>query len=100
MNTIIKDPNLEPFFITKDKYCFSVMEMVQPTRKRNSNDKTPLEPYEKAVGHYTSLGGALKVIARGRLNDPQTTYKSVKEYLDRLEELNEEMKLLMKKIGI
>lgn len=100
MNTIIKDPNLEPFFISRDKYCYSVMEMVMPERKRNSKDKTPLEPYEKAVGHYTSLGTALKRIAKGQLDDPTQAYDSVKEYLDRLEELNLKMEELLNKIGI
>jgi len=100
MNTIIKDSNLEPYFISKDKYCYSVMEMVMPERKRNSKDQTPLEPYEKAVGHYTSLSTALKMIAKGKLDDPKRTYNSVKEYLDRLEELNLKMEELLNKIGI
>ena len=50
-NTIIKDPNLEPFYISKDKYCYTVVELVTPTRTRGKSTKAK-EPYEKSVGHF------------------------------------------------
>ena len=32
-NTIIKDPVLEPFYISKDQYCYTVMEVITPEEK-------------------------------------------------------------------
>lgn len=96
-NTIIRDPNLEPFYISKDKYCYTVIELVTPTRTRGKKEK---EPYEKAVGHYTHLKQALKAIARGRLDSPPKLYNSVKDYLAQHEKLNRELETLLNKIGI
>jgi len=99
MNTIIKDPKLEPFFISRDKYCYSVMEVITP-QERYLEKGSKGKPYEKAIGHYTSLGGALKKIARGRLDAPAAEYSSVKGYLDRHEELLNEMKNLLKELKL
>lgn len=96
-NTIIRDPHLEPFYISKDKYCYTVIELVTPTRTRGKKEKAP---YEKAIGHYTDLGKALKAIARGRLDKPPKLYKSVKDYLAENERLNKELETLLNKIGI
>ena len=58
-NTIIKDPNLEPFYISKDKYCYTVVELVTPTRTRGKSTKAK-EPYEKSgLGLGTFLGKTL-----------------------------------------
>lgn len=98
-NLIIKDPKLEPFFIIRDKYNYSVMELITPQEKyleKGSEGK----PYEKAIGHYSSLAGALKKIARFKLDLPDRTYHSVKEYIDRHEALLNEMEKLYKKLGI
>ena len=43
-NTIIKDPNLEPFYISKDKYCYTVIELITPTRTRGKSEKVK-KPY-------------------------------------------------------
>ena len=98
-NTIIKDPNLEPFYISKDKYCYTVVELVTPTRTRGKSTKAK-EPYEKSVGHYTHLKQALKAIARERLTSPPKLYSSVKDYLSYYEEINKELKTLLNKMDI
>jgi hypothetical protein len=99
MNTIIKDPVLEPFFIVRDKYNYSVMETIIPQEKYLEPGSKG-NPYEKAVGHYGSLGNALKSIAKGRLDGPELEYSSVKDYLDRHEELLNEMKRLLKELKL
>lgn len=98
-NTIIRDPNLEPFYISKDKYCYSVIELITPTRTRNSSTKVK-EPYEKAIGHYTHLNQALKAIAKGRLDSPPKLHSSVRDYLSYYEEINKELEILLNKVGI
>ena len=32
-NTIIKDPVLEPFHLSKDQYCYTVVETITPEEK-------------------------------------------------------------------
>ena len=95
----IKDPVLEPYYIGRDSHCYTVYEIVTPQEKyleKGSEGK----PYEKAIGHYSSLAGALKKIARFKLDLPDRTYHSVKEYIDRHEALLNEMEKLYKKLGI
>lgn len=98
-NLIIKDPELEPFFIVRDKYNYSVMETIVP-QKRYLEPGSEGKPYEKAIGHYSSLAGALKKIARFKLDLPDRTYHSIKEYIDRHEALLNEMEKLYKKLGV
>lgn len=98
-NTIIKDPNLEPFYISKDKYCYTVIELITPTRTRGKSIKTK-EPYEKSIGHYTHINHALKAIARGKLTSPPKSYNSVKDYLSYYKEINDELKTLLNKMDI
>jgi len=98
-NTIIKDPNLEPFYISKDKYCYTVIELITPTRTRSKSTKVK-EPYEKAIGHYTHLNQAIKAIAKGRLDSPPKLYESVKDYLMESERLNNELTTLLTKMEI
>jgi hypothetical protein len=98
-NTIIKDPTLEPFYISKDKYCYTVIELITPTRTRGSSTKQK-EPYEKSIGHYTHINHALKAIAKGRLTSPPKLYNSIKDYLSYYEEINKELETLLNKMDI
>ena len=38
-NTIIKDPVLEPFHLSKDQYCYTVVETITPDEKNIENLK-------------------------------------------------------------
>ena len=42
-NTIIKDPALIPFYIAKDQYCFTVIEVITPDEKNIGKFKKKLE---------------------------------------------------------
>ena len=97
--TIIRDPNLEPFYISRDKYCYSVIELITPTRTRGGSKKEK-EPYEKAIGHYTHLNQALKSIAKGRLSSPPKQYSSIMDYLAYYDEINKELETLLNKLGV
>ena len=49
--TIIKDPAINPFFISKDQYCYTVMETITPDKKNlgrfgNKGNKNEGENYE------------------------------------------------------
>lgn len=103
-NTIIKDPALGPFFISKDQYCYTVMEVITPDEKnigkfKKKNNGNEGKDYEKPIGHYSSLASALKKIAKGKL-DRKKEYSSIMSYIKEWEKEKEEMENLLNKIGI
>jgi hypothetical protein len=104
---IIKDPILEPFYISKDTYNYTVFETVSSTlngkgrRKKDAvvefdpNGKT----YDKILGYYTTLGNAIGAIARQKT--PKTSsFNSIKDYMDELKSINQETQNLINKINL
>ena len=57
--TIIKDPAIEPFHISKDQYCYTVVQTVTPDPS-NLEKGSEGKNYEKPIGHYSNLSHALK----------------------------------------
>ncbi len=103
-NTIIKDPVLNPFYLVKDQYCYTVMEVITPEAKNlgrfgNKGNKNEGKDYEKPLGHYGNLASALKKIAKSKL-DVKSEYNSIKEYIDTWNEEKLAMEELLNKIGI
>ena len=103
-NTIIKDPVLEPFYISKDQYCYTVVEVITPDEKNlgrfgNKGNKNEGKDYEKSLGHYGNLAHALKSIAKHKL-DKKPEYNSILEYINTWTEEKAAMKELLNKIGI
>lgn len=83
--TIIKDPLIEPFFIAKDNYCYTVYELVQPDPnhwKSNKNGKT----YYKAHSHHSSFSSCLRNIAL-RKTDMKKEYESISDYIKNWEDV-------------
>jgi hypothetical protein len=104
---IIKDPILEPFYVGKDAYNYTVFETVPATlsgkgrRKKDAvveydpNGKT----YDKPLGYYTTLGNAIGAIAKQKT--PKTvSFNSIKEYMDELKSINQETQNLINKINL
>jgi hypothetical protein len=57
----IKDPKLDPFFITVDDYCFTIKEIVTPDSTHfKSNGKR--KEYERSLFHYPHFDMALNKI--------------------------------------
>lgn len=96
--TIIKDPALEPFHISKDQYCYTVVETITPEAK-NLDAGSKGKVYEKPLGHYGKLSQALAKIAKGKI-DRKPEYDSVKAYIKEYEKERELMQELLNKIGI
>ena len=78
--TVIRDPKIEPYYIGKDAYCYTVYQTITPDT-RYTEDNKPGKEYTKALGHYGNFGSCLKVIARNKTNDKQN-YTSITEYLE------------------
>ena len=102
--TIIKDPEIEPFHISKDQYCYTVIETITPDVKNlgrfgNKGNKNEGKSYEKPIGHYSSFVSALRSIAKNKV-DYQKEYNSVVSYIKEFEYQKEEMSKLLSKIKI
>lgn len=96
--TIIKDPAIEPFHISKDQYCYTVMETITPD-PANLEKGSEGKAYEKPLGHYTKLSHALKKIAKSKL-DMKSEYNSIMDYINEWQRQQDEMNALLEKIGI
>ena len=78
-DTIISDPAMEPFFISRSQTGgFTVYERVVKGENKTS--------YIKTVSYPSNFGNALKTVAREKLNEEGKTY-SLKEYVDRWEDV-------------
>ena len=76
-DTLIQDPVMEPFFISKSQSGgYTVYERV--IKGENNTE------YIKTVSYPASFGGALKTVAKEILNEQGKTY-SLKEYVERWE---------------
>ena len=87
----ITDSKMEPYYIGKDTYCYTVYEVVTPQEKyleKGSEGKD----YEKPVSHHSDFGSALKRVMKEKLNREKGHYTSIKEYIERWDELKKELK--------
>ena len=85
----LRDPKLEPFFITVDDYCFTIKERVtSDTDHFKSSGKAKV--YEKSLFYVPNLGAALTRIAelRAGIGD----FNSLDEYLKNYETITNEIK--------
>jgi hypothetical protein len=88
-DTIIEDPIMEPFFITKSSSVggFTVYERV--TRGENS------KAYIRTVCYPSNFNSALKTVAKELLNhSDKKHYNTVKEYIQSWNEIEEKMKTI------
>ena len=78
-DTVIQDPVMEPFFITRSQTGgYTVYQRV--TKGENNTN------YIKTVSYPSNFGYALKTIAREILNEEGKTY-DLKSYVDRWEDV-------------
>tara|TARA_B100002019_G_C21190085_1_gene558337 strand:- start:116 stop:415 length:300 start_codon:yes stop_codon:yes gene_type:complete len=99
MTTKITDPKMHPYYVGKDTYCYTVYEIVTPQEKYLAKDSEGKD-YEKPVAHFSSFGAALQRVAKEKLNNDQKHYASIKEYIERWDELIIELKKLQNYKGL
>lgn len=76
----ITDPTLEPYFITKDEYSFTVKEKVSPnTGHFRTQGKG--KSYEKSLCYFPNFDQALKKIATLKLSQKES-YTSIQDYIE------------------
>lgn len=76
----ITDPLLDPFFITRDEYSFSVKQMITPNGN-HFKSKEGGTNYEKTIGYYPTFPQALNKIAEAKL-DVKENYSSIESYIE------------------
>ena len=87
---IIKDKVLEPFYIVKDTYCYTVMEEATPDQRYTESTKK----LQKTIGHYSSFGSCLRRIA-GLKTSNKKEYNSLSEYIQEWREIETKINKLV-----
>lgn len=83
-DTVITDPVMEPFFISKSQSGgYTVYERVV---KGDNNTE-----YIKTVSYPASFNGALKRVANEKLNNGESKTYNLTEYVNRWEAISKEM---------
>jgi hypothetical protein len=95
----VTDSVLDPYFVGKDAYGYTVYEVVTP-QKRYLEKGSEGKDYEKPLGHYSSFGASLQKIATLKLNNEKDHYKSIREYLERWDKILTELKILQNYKGL
>jgi hypothetical protein len=96
---IIKDPLMEPFYISKDATNFTVMEKTISTRGF-AGKKTKSKEVERVIGYYSSFKNALSKIAKEKFHDNPGEYNSVKEYINSWNEVKIGLETILNKIEL
>ena len=88
--TLISDPTLEPYFISKDDVCYTVNERIIPD-KNHFRSKGNGTEYAKPQGYYSSLEQALNKISEEKLHTKKE-YNSLRELLDEFINIKNDIK--------
>ena len=65
--TTIEDPNLEPYFITKDDHCYTVNIKVE-SDKDHFRSKGKSKTYSKSISYHARFDQALRWISDEQLH--------------------------------
>lgn len=85
----ITDPLLEPYFITKDEYSYTVKEMVTSNADHfRSNGKS--KTYEKSLYYYPKFDQAINKIAE--LKTTKEDFNSLNEYIENYKLIENQIK--------
>lgn len=88
--TIISDPLLEPYFITKDDMCYTVVERIIPDENHFRSVGKGKE-YSKPQGYYPNFDQALHKVAMEKLNTKET-YESLSGFLNEFKSIETNIK--------
>ncbi len=86
---VITDPLLEPFFITKDEYSYTVKQNVTSDIS-HFRSKGKSKTYEKSLYYYPTFGDALNKIAE--LKTGVNNYNNLKDFINHYKEISNQIK--------
>ena len=96
---IIRDPLIEPFYISKDATNFTVLEKTISTRGFAGRKATGKER-EKTVGYYSSFKNALNRIAKEKFYKNKSEYDSIQDYIGSWNKVKDGLETLLNKIEL
>tara|TARA_R110000737_G_scaffold1204_1_gene3560 strand:+ start:808 stop:1164 length:357 start_codon:yes stop_codon:yes gene_type:complete len=96
---IIRDPLIEPFYISKDATNFTVLEKSTSTRGFAGKKATGKE-VEKTIGYYSSFKNALNRIAKEKFHKSKGEYDSIKCYIESWNEVKNGLETLLNKVEL
>jgi len=85
----ITDPLLEPFFITKDEYSYTVKQNVT-SDATHFRSKGNAKTYEKSLYYFTHLGQALNKISE--LQAGVDNYDSLNDFIENYTKISTNIK--------
>ena len=85
----ITDPLLEPFFITKDEYSYTIKQNVT-SDATHFRSKGNAKTYEKSLYYFTHLGQALNKIAE--LQAGVDNYDSLNDFIENYTKISTNIK--------
>lgn len=89
-NTLISDPLLDPYYITKDDLCYTVNEKITPD-SNHFRSKGKGKEYSKPQGYYPEFTQALNKIAKEKLHT-KNEYSSLIEFLEEFKKIENNIK--------
>ena len=96
--TIIKDSLMEPYYIQKDRYNYTVIKKETPTRGF-AGKKAVGKEIEKHIAYFTTFKSALWKISKLKFsNETKGEYDSIKEYMDEWNNIKNGIDSLLNKI--
>jgi hypothetical protein len=87
---IITDPLLEPFFITKDEYSYTVKQNVVSDAS-HFRSKGNVKTYEKSLYYYPTFSDALNKIAE--LKAGVDDYNDLNSFINNYKEISNQIKI-------
>ena len=85
----IRDPRLDPYFITKDEYSYTIKQTItSDTTHFRSKGKS--KTYEKSLYYYPTIGAALMRISELQSNNKD--YNQLSEYIENYKQITLNLK--------
>jgi len=88
--TTISDPSMEPYFITRDEVCYTVMERITPNAD-HFRSKGKGKEYTKPQGYYPEFKQALQKVTQCKLHT-RTDYDNLSEFLSEFKTIESNIK--------
>jgi hypothetical protein len=88
--TVISDPLLEPYYVTKDDMCYTVNERIIPNEDHFRSKGKGTE-YSKPQGYYCNFKQALEKISNEKLHTKKE-YSSLQTFLQEFKTIENNIK--------
>ena len=96
-HAIIKDPLMEPYYIQKDRYNYTIIERVTPTRGF-AGKKAIGKELERPIAYLSSFKSALWRVSQLKFKSTKGEFNSIKEYINEWDNVKKGIDSLLNKL--